>query len=309
MPDVESLAEPSSVSIRGNEGWLSPTSYWMPRHITTSAWLEHAPFAFWLVDALRPRSIVELGTHFGFSYFVFCEAVVRLAIDTSARALDTWEGDEHAGFYGEEVFDTVSRINAANYAPFSQLWRGYFDDSLHRVADGSVDLLHLDGRHGYEDVMHDFESWLPKLSNRGVAVFHDVAERHEGFGVWKYWDEMAQRYPSFRFDHGHGLGVLGVGNRLPDAMNNFFASAKAHAPQIRHSYEVLGEIVSGYAADVARRAEVDSLRNEVSRLAGEISTRDALVRGLQGTIEEFRASTSWKVTRPLRAIGSIARSR
>ena len=45
--------------------WLSAASYWLPEHIVTSAWLTHAPFAFWLVDVLRPRSIVELGTHHG----------------------------------------------------------------------------------------------------------------------------------------------------------------------------------------------------------------------------------------------------
>jgi len=39
--------------------------FWRPSYIAQSAWLEHIPFAFWVVDTLRPRKIVELGTHYG----------------------------------------------------------------------------------------------------------------------------------------------------------------------------------------------------------------------------------------------------
>ncbi len=34
---------------------------WPARYLAQSAWVEHVPFAFWLVDALRPRVVVELG--------------------------------------------------------------------------------------------------------------------------------------------------------------------------------------------------------------------------------------------------------
>ena len=162
--------------------WLSPTSYWLPERISsTSAWLTHAPFAFWLMDVLRPRSIVELGTHYGFSCFVFAEAVRRLGLDCTISALDSWEGDDQAGIYGEDVYESVAGGRGErSYPDTVRLVRGYFDDSRPLVADDSVDLLHIDGRHGYEDVLADYTAWRSTVRDGGIILFHDIAEHQRG---------------------------------------------------------------------------------------------------------------------------------
>jgi hypothetical protein len=90
---------------------LSPASFWQPDDVVPSAWHHHAPFAFWLTEALRPSIFVELGTHNGFSYLAFCQAVQRLGGMTKCYAVDTWKGDEHAGFYGEEVFAKLNELH------------------------------------------------------------------------------------------------------------------------------------------------------------------------------------------------------
>lgn len=185
--------------------------FWRPVYLAPSAWTEHVPFAFWLVEAHRPRVFVELGTHFGTSYFGFCQAVDRLNLDTQCFAVDTWKGDEHAGEYDEHVYRQVEAHNEAHYSGFSRLVRSTFDEALEHFTDGTVDLLHIDGLHTLEAVTHDFESWLPKLSPRAIVVFHDTNVRERGFGVFKLFEQLAQRYPVFEFVHGHGLGVVGVG--------------------------------------------------------------------------------------------------
>lgn len=180
-------------------------------------WVGHVPFAMWITAILKPRVVAELGTHTGNSYFAFCQSVRDHALPTRCYAVDTWQGDEHAGYYGDEVYNTVAAYNDEHYQSFSQLLRMTFDEALSRFSDGSIDLLHIDGLHTYKAVRHDFESWLPKMSDRGVVLFHDTTVRDANFGVWKFWEEFSKKYPHIAFDHSHGLGVLVIGTNIESA--------------------------------------------------------------------------------------------
>lgn len=270
---------------------IDPPAYWFPEHYVPSAWLQHAPFAFWLVDALRPRSIVELGTHNGFSFFVFAEAVRRLGLACTVDAVDSWQGDDHAGFYGEEVYSSVSKIALEDYPGFTRLHRVFFDVAVSDFPDGSIDLLHIDGRHGYDDVKTDFETYVPKLSERAVVIFHDTHEFHEGFEVHRFWDEIAATRPSFNFHHGHGLGVLAFGTEAPSPILKFLSYAGDHDAVVRDAYQGLGEEVERIHAD----------RVDLERLSGvEQQLLDA-----RNDLAHLRGSASWRVTAPLRRIRSL----
>lgn len=223
--------------------FVSDASFRRPRFFSKSAWLQHASFAFWLVETLRPRIVVELGTHTGFSYFAFCQAVVEAGLSSRCFAVDTWTGDEHAGFYDTSVFDAVSAYDAAHYACVSTLVRGTFDAALPAFASGSIDLLHIDGRHFEADVRHDFESWSDRLAPGAIVLFHDTAEAGRGFGVHRVFADLAARHPTFAFTHGSGLGVLGWGSPLHPALAALFAAPPDVAEDVRTAYEALGRTV------------------------------------------------------------------
>jgi len=208
------------------DDFVSAASFQPVAKITKSAWVEHAPFAFWLVDALRPRCFVELGVFYGFSYLAMCQAAGSLSPRARCYGVDNWSGDEHAGYYGTEVFEKLKHYHDGLYSHFSQLVRSSFDEAASQFADGSIDLLHIDGRHFYRDVKHDFETWHAKLSERGVVLFHDTNVRDRGFGVWKLWEQLRSQYPSFEFIHGYGLGVLGYGAAVPTPVQRLFEAAK-----------------------------------------------------------------------------------
>jgi len=227
--------------------WFSSASLQIPDRMVASAWKGHAPFAFWLIETHRPQVLVELGTHNGFSYFCFCQEIRRLALPARATAIDTWRGDEQSGFYDENVFENFRRYHDLRYGGFSRFIRSTFDEALGQFADGSIDLLHIDGRHHYEDVRHDYDTWKPKLSSRAIVLFHDTQVRANNFGVFKFWQEISAQFPHFEFKHAHGLGVLGVGetHRLVD-----FPLFAKDLPDdkigaIRAGYEQLGSLFDG----------------------------------------------------------------
>lgn len=258
-----------------------------PRLVPPSAWIGHLPFAFWAVEEARPRILVELGSHNGTSYLGFCQAVARCGLDTKCFAVDTWQGDEHSGFYGDEVFAALSGHNAP-YSGFSQLMRMTFDEALGYFADGSVDLLHIDGLHTYEAVKHDFESWLPKLSERAVVLFHDTMVRERNFGVWKLWAELRTRYPGFEFQHTHGLGVLLVGAQAPGRFRELAAlsGTDAEVPVLR-LFDALGaRIYASERADAAEAGLAQALRNEQQSMAAAQSAHEYLA----GRVAELETS-------------------
>lgn len=238
-----------------------------PRELSLSAWLGHIPFASWLIEQLQPQSIVELGTHRGSSFLAMCQAVQEQGQTARVFAVDTWEGDEHAGYYGDDIYNELRQYQQRNYAGISEMLRMRFNEALPYFADGSIDLLHIDGLHTYEAVREDFETWLPKLSPRAVVIFHDTCVRERGFGVWQYWSEISQQYPAFEFTHTHGLGVLLVGKERVGALSDLATRAKdgAFAP-VNRLFDVLGSNIK--RAEEIERVYVglNDARNEVNRL-------------------------------------------
>jgi hypothetical protein len=207
-----------------------------------SSWTEHVPFAMALVEMLHPRTLVELGTQHGVSYCAFCQAAAELKLPTRCYAVDTWLGDVHANYYRESVYLDLQKYHQ-RYETFSTLLRMTFDMALQHILDASVDLLHIDGLHTYDAVKTDYETWRPKLSDRAVVLFHDTMETQRDFGVHRLWAELSPNFPSFNFEHGHGLGILAVGTQQPPALLDFLRTANAKPAATLALFASLGRSV------------------------------------------------------------------
>ncbi len=241
---------------------------WTPERLPDSSWLGHGPFAVWLTGVLRPKRIVELGVHNGFSLTAFCEALERFGLSGSrVYGVDHWRGDAHAGFYDEDVYQDLKAVHEPRHGARSRLVRADFDEALKHFEDGTIDVLHIDGAHDAESVRRDLESWTPKLTAEGVVLFHDIDVRERGFGVWALWDDLEKSHPgrAFAFRHEHGLGVLAPG-KAPKALAPLFDAPAEEADQIRALFGRLGEGVRAMGrARAAEKAARDGLRAAVEK--------------------------------------------
>lgn len=271
---------------------LLADSYLPIRNLTPTAWGGHIPFMFTIASVARPRRFVELGSHHGASFFAFCQAMERAGAKTEAIAIDSWQGDEQAGFYDDRVFDNFKFI-LRPYADFAHYIKGFFDDAAPHFAAGSIDLLHIDGLHTYAAVRNDFETWLPKMSSEGLVMFHDINVHERDFGVWRLWDELKTQYPAAEFRHSHGLGLLYVGDD-PESGARAMVEAMAEpdtARALQTHFESVGEL----------SPELAQARMAITRNEKQMKTIATRVEGL-AKIKQKNAQLEKRVDGLLKAL-------
>ena len=313
------------------ESLLESASFQLDRIEAPSAWTGHIPFAAWVIRTVRPRIFVELGTQSGTSYLAFCQAAKAAQLTVKCFAVDTWQGDEHSGLYDETVFATLEAYNQAQYGKFSTLSRTRFDDAVGYFANGSIDLLHIDGFHTYEAVRHDFETWEPKLAPGAIVMLHDIKVREHGFGVWRLWEELKRRFHwNLEFVHCQGLGILCIcdddgfpgrdwlrpNSPIQPILQRYFASLGSHVEEgerYRRATAAAADLEGRLRGILSEReAEIGCLNDAVSvrdagltlakaerdaertRLNGELNAYVAELALLQKRFEKFSQSLSWQ---------------
>lgn len=268
---------------RNNWNYYSPTFEFtkdLPLH--SSAWSGHYFFAYDLVRNIKPKIVVELGTHKGNSLFSMAQAIKDEKLNTEIYGVDTWGGDKHAGTYEEDIYEDFKNISKKYYKDVNIIThKMLFDDALKEFKDNSIDILHIDGLHTYEAVKHDYESWLPKVKkDSGVIMFHDVCETKEDFGVYKLWEELQKIYKhTITFEHYHGLGVVFLGEML---INNSLIDLLIPLYQNRSRIEDNEEEIVG------KEKRIKSLEEEETRKEKYIKNLEEEKNALEPDALEFR---------------------
>ncbi len=150
--------------VAGYEGWLR-------REQAAVLWAEAA--------ALQPgATIVEIGSYHGKSTVILATAApdkaTVYAIDPHAgndRGPGQWQGEaadgqaDHDQFIAHLTTHGV-RSRVTHVREFSQ--------KAHLMIPGSVDLLYVDGAHGYRPALSDINGWGDRVVPGGTMAIHDV---------------------------------------------------------------------------------------------------------------------------------------
>ena len=282
-----------------NDQSLADISY-----LPSSSFMGHGPFLRYLIRETSPSLFVELGTDKGFSYFTACQAFSDFKIPGLCFAVDDWIGDVHVGLHPVEVFDQVSSRNQ-KYQEFSTLLKMDFDEALSRFNDESIELLIIDGTHTYEAVKKDFENWLPKMSQNGVILFHDIHVRIKPFGVIRLWEEIKAKFSSLEFVNQYGLGVIFLDGTKSLALNDLIKIASGEnwndveAAFAFHGSKVVDSLQGQHSELQGQHSE---LQGQHSELQGQHSELQGQHSELQGQHNQILESEVWKLTFPLRKV-------
>lgn len=258
----------------------------LPVILPPTAWAGHIPFLFVLMKLLKPKNYVELGVHYGASLLAAASAAKAYELPTQLSGIDTWQGDEHTGLYEtRSVLDWLSDTVTKNFQNVT-LVRSLFDEALDRFQPGSIDLLHIDGLHTYEAVSHDFNAWLPKMSSSGVVILHDTQIFDRGFGVFKLWQELCERYTTLEFTHCCGLGVVFLDPKNP-AIKPLVEIARN--PEVRKLYLTIAEGAGQALPARMRDLKLDVEHAKAERKAAiEVGELRSAVNALEVEAETYK---------------------
>jgi predicted O-methyltransferase YrrM len=154
-----------------------------------------------LIRRRRPRTVVEIGTASGGSFYAWC----RVADPRATIASLDLPGGAFGGGYTEEDIPRLrsygrpgQRLSFVLADSHQESTRAMLSETFAGVG---IDFLMIDGDHTYDGVKRDFELYSPLLSANALVAFHDILPHgeHSRCKVHLFWDELKNRYRHIEF--------------------------------------------------------------------------------------------------------------
>lgn len=247
--------------------------FWQPDFRRASPWLEHSPFLFWLVEALRPRQCVSLGID-AMSHLTLCQAAARLKLDSQCYVVGEQVADGQAD--GPETGEWLNEFVAEQYPSISQWLATSPTRAIQQFGEGSIDLLVLNVTPQDDSVDYLLDRWLSRLSSQGVVLLPGVARREPGCQVFRAFETLQAQYPSFSFHHGNGLGVIVAGQQPVTLLHNLLASLESTASSrvVQDIFARLGRSCRDKLSAQEQRALVQQLEEQVTEQSEQLQSAE-----------------------------------
>jgi glycosyltransferase involved in cell wall biosynthesis len=149
-----------------------------------SGWFEYPSFYKKCFDCCEDNSIiVEIGSWFGRSTSYMGSLIKESDKNIKFYSVDTWEGSDE-----EPHHKTISELKSQGKNLFDEYLNNLEDcgvsdyvipvvstsiDAAKQFDDNSIDFLHIDASHDYENVLADISAWYPKVKPGGLITGDD----------------------------------------------------------------------------------------------------------------------------------------
>ena len=113
-------------------------------------------------------------------------------------------------------------------------------------------------------------------------MFHDTEIYERGFGCWKFWQELENKYPSFNFLHGHGLGVIAFGENIASPLADFFAASTTTSSANRAR-----DIFSTFGRKHSKNDELAKQAIGIEQLEKDLEERQVQIATLNHALQDM----------------------
>ncbi len=182
-----------------------------------STWKGHQKFACWLVQWLKPKTIVDLGFDRGLSTIAFA-----YRNKGHVFGIDWFEEGNYIPkcFALDCAFRNISDAIRFHGAKNIHLIVGPFQEIAKKWVR-KIDVLHIDWAHSYRSAKQHYENWRPFMREEGVVLVHDVVAYPEETG--RFFRELPME--KCVFPHAQGLGVACVNREIIEEIRRKFGEA------------------------------------------------------------------------------------
>lgn len=161
-----------------------------------------------LLDPIGPiRRVVDIGVEWGLSTMAFATALPQatvIGVDPYQDALPELVAKSKAlGIQGVVGSDEAEAWLSRLLPDFPNIVMVKTTSAqAARQLIGSIDVVHIDAIHTYEDIAEDFALWEPKVRPGGCILFHDIESFP--YDVGRFFQELPGRKASLSGCHGLG---------------------------------------------------------------------------------------------------------
>jgi predicted O-methyltransferase YrrM len=168
-----------------------------------------------VMDRMKPKAILEIGTGKGGTLFLFCRIASE---DGMIISIDLPGGEFGGGYSKPRKFlyrQFAQPLQKMHFLMMDSHKRETLDQVKTILGGKKLDLLFIDGDHTYEGVKSDFEMYSCLVRQDGIIAFHDIVpgpSENVG-GVPQFWRENKDGYRNKEIveswnQEGYGIGLL-----------------------------------------------------------------------------------------------------
>ncbi|MFG6668732.1 hypothetical protein ACGK9R_16720 [Halomonas sp. HNIBRBA4712] len=258
--------------------------FWQPEYKEPSSWLEHLPFLFWLVEALRPSQTAVLGVEL-VPHFALCQAITRLRLGGHCYAIGEASDQQRASLeaYGSENFAGTS------------LWINTNPKrAIQQFGEATIDLLLLNVPADDDSIDYLLDRWTSKLSPQAVVLLPGISKREPGCQAFRVFEELKSQYPRFGFYHAGGLGVVMVGDTPPALLQNLLATLESNASQqvVHDIFGRLGRSCQDKVIAQQHQQLANTLQTQMKELTQDLAAARTMIEEQEGQLKKQKKQSA-----------------